>query len=72
MGDIAEGGCWLDLGCGSGWAYFVAPRVGVLHCIDPSMDVFEGAKVKRGAFSNCRFRLAAADSNPPLMAPSSR
>ena len=31
----AEG---FDLGCGSGrWAYFVAPRVKRLHCIDPSM-----------------------------------
>ena len=30
----AEG---FDMGCGSGrWAHFVAPRVGRLHCIDPS------------------------------------
>jgi len=30
----AEG---FDMGCGSGrWARFVAPRVGRLHCIDPS------------------------------------
>jgi len=30
----AEG---FDMGCGSGrWAKFVAPRVGKLHCIDPS------------------------------------
>jgi SAM-dependent methyltransferase len=30
----AEG---FDMGCGSGrWARFVAPRVGQLHCIDPS------------------------------------
>ena len=30
----AEG---FDMGCGSGrWARFVAPRVGLLHCIDPS------------------------------------
>ena len=30
----AEG---FDIGCGSGrWARFVAPRVGRLHCIDPS------------------------------------
>ena len=32
--DSAEG---FDLGCGSGrWAALVAPRVGLLHCIDPS------------------------------------
>ena len=31
----AEG---FDMGCGSGrWARFVAPRVGRLHCIDPSI-----------------------------------
>ena len=30
----AEG---FDMGCGSGrWARHVAPRVGLLHCIDPS------------------------------------
>ncbi len=55
----------FDLGCGSGrWAYFVAPRVGVLHCIDPSTDALEVARDKLRAFSNCRFHLAAADSNP--------
>ena len=30
----AEG---FDMGCGTGrWAKFVAPRVGKLHCVDPS------------------------------------
>ncbi len=33
----AEG---FDMGCGSGrWARFVAPRVGLLHCIDPSAAI---------------------------------
>lgn len=55
----------FDMGCGSGrWAYFVAPRVGVLHCIDPSMDALDAAKHKLRAFSNCRFHLAAADTSP--------
>ena len=55
----------FDLGCGSGrWAYFVAPRVGILHCVDPSLDALQVAKDKLKAFSNCRFHLAAADSNP--------
>jgi SAM-dependent methyltransferase len=55
----------FDMGCGSGrWAYFVAPQVGVLNCIDPSIDALEGAKNKLRAFSNFRFHLAAADSNP--------
>jgi ubiquinone/menaquinone biosynthesis C-methylase UbiE len=55
----------FDLGCGSGrWAYFVAPRVALLHCIDPSADALEVAKDKLQAFANCKFHLAAADSNP--------
>src|ERR1700693_2796282 len=55
----------FDLGCGSGrWAYFIAPHVGVLHCIDPSVAALEVAKDKIKAFSNCRFHWAAADSNP--------
>ena len=30
----------FDLGCGSGrWAQLVAPRVGLLHCIDPSSAI---------------------------------
>jgi SAM-dependent methyltransferase len=30
----------FDMGCGSGrWARFVAPRVGTLHCIDPSSAI---------------------------------
>ena len=33
----AEG---FDMGCGSGrWAKFVAPKVGLLHCIDPSIAI---------------------------------
>ena len=55
----------FDLGCGSGrWAYFIAPRVGVLHCVDPSIAALEVAKLKLKPFSNCRFHLAAAHSNP--------
>ena len=38
----AEG---FDMGCGSGrWARFVAPRVGRLHCIDPSIDALSVAR----------------------------
>jgi ubiquinone/menaquinone biosynthesis C-methylase UbiE len=55
----------FDLGCGSGrWAYFVAPRVALLHCIDPSADALEVARNKLKEFANCKFHLAAADSNP--------
>ncbi len=62
---LPETAVGFDLGCGSGrWAYFVAPRVGVLHCIDPSVEALERAKIKLREFSNCRFHLAAAASNP--------
>ena len=30
----------FDMGCGSGrWAKFIAPKVGLLHCIDPSKSI---------------------------------
>jgi SAM-dependent methyltransferase len=55
----------FDLGCGSGrWAYFVAPRVGTLYCIDPSPNALQVAKDKLRKFANCKFHLAAADSIP--------
>jgi 2-polyprenyl-3-methyl-5-hydroxy-6-metoxy-1,4-benzoquinol methylase len=39
----AEG---FDMGCGSGrWARLVAPRVGLLHCIDPSQALDVARKV---------------------------
>lgn len=35
----------FDLGCGSGrWAKFVAPKVGLLHCIDPSSAIHVAKK----------------------------
>lgn len=35
----------FDMGCGSGrWAKMVAPRVGVLNCVDPSPDALAVAK----------------------------
>ncbi len=39
----AEG---FDVGCGSGrWAKLVAPRVGRLHCIDPSVALDSAKKI---------------------------
>jgi len=62
---VSENSVGFDLGCGSGrWAYFVAPRVGVLHCIDPSPDALQVAKKKLKRFENCRFHVAAADNIP--------
>jgi SAM-dependent methyltransferase len=54
----AEG---FDMGCGSGrWARLVAPRVGRLHCIDPSRAL-EIAKVNLAGHSNVEYHLAGVD-----------
>jgi SAM-dependent methyltransferase len=54
----------FDLGCGSGrWASIVAPRVGLLHCIDPS-DAIDVAKRNLTAHTNCEFHRASVDSIP--------
>jgi ubiquinone/menaquinone biosynthesis C-methylase UbiE len=38
--ELPEGAVGCDIGCGSGrWALLVAPRVGHLHCIDPSSAI---------------------------------
>jgi SAM-dependent methyltransferase len=58
----AEG---FDLGCGSGrWAAGVAPRVGQLHCIDPSEQALKVARQKLRDHANVRFHHAAADTIP--------
>lgn len=57
----AEG---FDMGCGSGrWARLVAPKVGHLHCIDPSraLDV---AKRNLAGFDNVSFHSAGVDDQP--------
>jgi SAM-dependent methyltransferase len=58
----AEG---FDLGCGSGrWAAGVAPRVGLLHCIDPSEQALGVARRLLSGHPNARFHHAAADTIP--------
>jgi SAM-dependent methyltransferase len=55
----------FDLGCGSGrWAKLVAPRVGELHCIDPSRPALAIAKKNLSGLTNCRFHNASVDSIP--------
>ena len=55
----------FDLGCGSGrWARLVAPRVGELHCIDPSEKALAVAKVNLQGLANCKFHLAGVDDIP--------
>lgn len=55
----------FDLGCGSGrWAFYVAPRVGRLYCIDPSAEALQVAEQKLRSFGNCEFLRASVDSIP--------
>jgi len=64
-GDISGAAVGFDLGCGSGrWANFVAPRVGLLHCIDPSAEALAVARRTLKRHSNCRFHLAAVENIP--------
>lgn len=56
----AEG---FDMGCGSGrWAKFVAPRVGRLHCIDPS-SALEVACHTLADYANVEFHHASVASS---------
>lgn len=60
----AEG---FDMGCGSGrWARWVAPRIGRLHCIDPS-DAIEVARRNLAEFDNVVYHRAGLDDRclPP-------
>jgi SAM-dependent methyltransferase len=63
--ELPAGAEGFDLGCGTGrWATQVAPRVGRLHCVDPSSGALEVAKAKLGTQGNCEFHLAGADDLP--------
>jgi ubiquinone/menaquinone biosynthesis C-methylase UbiE len=54
----------FDLGCGSGrWAKVVAPKVGELHCIDPS-EALEVAKKNLSFADNCKFHQASVEAIP--------
>jgi SAM-dependent methyltransferase len=60
--DLPQGAEGFDMGCGSGrWARFVAPRVGLLHCIDPS-NAIDVARTKLALQSNVVFHKASVDS----------
>lgn len=55
----------IDIGCGSGrWAKLVAPRVGRLHCIDPSPLALDIARRTLADIPNCEFHVATADTIP--------
>lgn len=64
-GDLPEGAEGFDLGCGSGrWAKFVAPRVGLIHCLDASSEALESAKRNLAGVSNVTFHHSSVDSIP--------
>lgn len=61
---LPAGAIGCDVGCGSGrWAQVVAPRVGHLHCLDPSSAI-EIAKAKLRDKDNVSFHLAGVDELP--------
>ena len=61
---LPEGAVGFDLGCGSGrWAALVAPRVGTLHCIDPSAAIAV-ARRNLALHANCQFHQAGVDGIP--------
>lgn len=58
----AEG---FDLGCGSGrWADLLLPKVGLLHCIDPSQEALNVARRRLGRRPGVKFHHASADDIP--------
>jgi ubiquinone/menaquinone biosynthesis C-methylase UbiE len=58
----AEG---FDAGCGSGrWAELVLPRVGMLHCVDPSEPALAVARRRLNGLPGARFHLASAADMP--------
>ena len=62
---ISKTAIGFDLGCGSGrWAKLVAPRIGMLHCIDPSDSALNVAKKNLSDQPNCQFYNADVSSIP--------
>lgn len=63
--DLPAAATGFDAGCGSGrWAKFVAPRVGTLHCCDPSSEALDVARRNLAECNNCEFHLAGVDDLP--------
>jgi ubiquinone/menaquinone biosynthesis C-methylase UbiE len=64
---LSRGATGFDMGCGSGrWARLVAPRVGHLHCIDPS-SALDVARRALALAPNVSFHGASVDEQvlPP-------
>ncbi len=63
--ELAPDAVGFDLGCGSGrWAYFVAPRVARLHCVDASSAALDVARKTLNSYCNCEFHCASVESIP--------
>jgi SAM-dependent methyltransferase len=66
--DVPPDAVGFDMGCGSGrWARWVAPRVGWLHCIDPSAAALDVARANLADYANTAFHCASVDQSalPP-------
>ncbi len=62
---LPPGAKGFDAGCGSGrWACFVAPRVGVLNCVDASPEALEVAKRNLQSFKNSVFHQCSVTDLP--------
>lgn len=62
--DLPTNPTGFDMGCGSGrWARLMAPRVGHLHCIDPS-SALEVARKSLASNENVSFHRASVDDFP--------
>ena len=63
--EIVRHGEGFDLGCGVGrHAAMIAPRVGKLHCIDPSPNAIARAKAALAGQPNVDFHVAGVDEMP--------
>ena len=62
---LSGGAVGFDAGCGSGrWAALVAPRVGVLHCVDASHEALEVARDTLAGRRNVTFHNVPLDAMP--------
>ena len=60
IGSESEG---FDMGCGSGrWARFIAPKVGKLHCVDPS-EAINVARTNLSDHGNITFHHDSLDTH---------
>jgi len=63
--DLADASEGFDLGCGSGrWAALIAPRVGLLHCIDPAAKALAVARRRLADAGNVSFHECGVDGIP--------